>query len=90
MSASKPKRSDTFYSMKPDADVPDEDEDDEDEKTEVTKLHDLLEERLAHSRKKLNGVARKGDALKRRLVRPGSVQKMQAVLSDPPANKESP
>lgn len=54
-------------------------ENEEDETTEVTKLHELLEETMAKSCEKLDDVARKGDALKRRLRRPESVAKMRAV-----------
>jgi len=62
-----------------------QEQDADDEATEVTKLHELLEQKMESSRERLNGVARKGDALKRRLRRPGSVRRMQAVLSSPPA-----
>lgn len=78
MGSTKP---DTTYGIKrPPADTPDDDE----ELTEVTRLHELLEEKLKKSREKLNGVARKGDALKLCLKRSDSVSNMQAVLSQPP------
>lgn len=69
---------------------PASEDDDDDEPTEVTKLHELLEETMAKSCERLDDVARKGDVLKYRLRRrPGSVSKMQAVLSRPPP-AESP
>lgn len=69
--------------------TPDEEEEpdplpESNEKAEVMKLHELLEERMASSKRTLNGVAKKGAALKRRLHRPDSVREMKAVLSQPP------
>ena len=63
---------------------------DEEETTEVTKLNELLEETMAKSCEKLDDVARKGDALKRRLRRPESAAKMRAVMKKGRPAVESP
>lgn len=84
----KPKH-DTTYGLQSSPDEHPEVDDEEEEPTEVTKLHELLEEKLANSREKLDDVARKGAVLKMRLRKKGSVQRMQAVLSDKASGKES-
>lgn len=59
------------------------DEDDE-ETTEVTRLHEMLDERIQRSKRRLNGVARKVNELHRVARRKDSASKMRAVVSDAP------
>lgn len=80
---------DTTYIEHPDREERPLDEEEDEEITEVTRLRELLEERLQKSKRRLNGVTRKVDELQRVARKKDSASKMRAVVSDVPA-KNSP
>lgn len=76
---------DTTYIEHPDREERPLAEDEDEQTTEVTRLHELLDARLQRSKRRLNGVSRKVEELRRVARKKDSASKMRAVVSDAPA-----